>query len=120
MITRFFILIAFVLLLITTIYKVSCEQEKIAKLKMLSATRDDVGDAEQAVMECNLAVQQIEEEIARLRDVLVQKKVTDLNACKTRFNARIDAYKAVYKSAHGRNPTDAHIVKMKRRLGITI
>ena len=104
--------------MITAVYKVSCEQEKAAKLEMLSATRDQVGNVEQAVMECNLAVKHIEEEISKLRDVVIQKKVVDLRACKARFDAKIEAYKAVYRSTHGRTPTDAHITAMKRRLGI--
>ena len=121
MIRRFLILIAFVMLvLLFTIYKVSCEQEKVAKLEMLSATREQLGAAEQAVMECNTAVQRIEEEISKLRDVVIQKKVGDLRACKTMFDEKIETYKTFYRVANGRPPTDAQIAAMKQRLGITI
>lgn len=100
------------------VYTVSCEQEKAAKLEMLNATRQQLGDAEQAVMECNSAVHKIEAEIALLRDRVVEKKVTELRACKVRFDAKIDAYKAVYRAANGHEATQSHINAMKRRLGI--
>lgn len=119
MITRFIVFVLVAVLLVTCLYTVSCEQEKAAKLEMLSATREQLGNAEQAVMECNLAVQKIEAEIALLRDKIVEKKVTELRACKVRFDAKIDAYKAVYKAAHGREATQTHINAMKRRLGIS-
>jgi len=101
-----------------TVYTVSCEQEKAAKLEMLNATRQQLGDAEQAVMECNSAVQKIEAEIALLRDRIVEKKVTELRACKVRFDAKINDYKAVYRAANGHEATKSHIDAMKRRLGI--
>lgn len=119
MITRFIVFVIVAILLVTSVYTVSCEQEKAAKLEMLSATREQLGNAEQAVMECNLAVQKIEAEIALLRDRVVEKKVTELRACKVRFDAKIDAYKAVYRAANGREATQAHIDAMKRRLGIS-
>lgn len=118
MIIRFIVFVIVAILLVASVYTVSCEQEKAAKLEMLSATREQLGNAEQAVMECNLAVQKIEAEIALLRDRVVKKKVTELRACKGRFDAKIDAYKAVYRAAHGREATQAHIDAMKRRLGI--
>lgn len=116
--TKLFVLLLVAILLYASVYTISCEQEKAAKLEMLSATREQLGDAEQAVMECNLAVRAIEEEIAKLRDIIVQKKVTELKACKSRIDAKIDAYKAVYRAAHGRDATQSHIDAMKRRLGI--
>lgn len=119
MLIKLFAFILVIILLMASIYTVSCEQEKMAKLEMLSATREQLGDAEQAVMECNSAVQKIEAEIALLRDRIVQKKVTELRACKVRFDAKIDAYKAVYKTANdGREATQSHIDAMKRGLGI--
>lgn len=106
------------ILLFTSLYSVSCEQEKAAKLQMLRATREQLGNAEQAVMECNNAVQAIESEIAKLRDTIIQKKVTELRTCKRRFDSKIDAYKALYKVVHGVPATQSHINAMKRRLGI--
>lgn len=108
------------IVLISLIYTASCEQKKAVKLEMLSTTREQLGNAERAVMECNQAVQQIDAEIAKLRELIVQKKVTDLRACKGAFDNRITLYKTMYKSAHGREPSDTHISEMKRRLGITI
>lgn len=117
MITNFFILVL-VILLIASVYTVSCEQDKAAKLKMLRATREQLGNAEQAVMECNLAVMAVEAEISKLRNTIVKKKVTELRVCKDEFNAKIDAYKAVYRAVHGRDVTPKEIKEMKRRLGI--
>jgi len=119
MITRFIVFVLVAVLLVTSVYTVSCEQEKAAKLEMLSATREQLGNAEQAVLECNSAVQKIEAEIALLRERVVEKKVTELRACKVRFDAKIDAYKVVYRASHGRDATQAHIDAMKRRLGIS-
>lgn len=106
------------LILLASLYTVSCEQKKASKLEMLRATRDELGNAEQAVMECDEAVQKIEAEIAILRDKVIEKKAYELNLCKTRFNHKINSYKSVYKSLHGREATQAHITNMKNRLGI--
>lgn len=119
MITRLF-LIFVVVIIFLALYKVSCEQEKAAKLELLGATRQQLGDAEQAVIECNLAVQKIEAEIAALRDKVVEKKVVELRDCKTSFDSKIEAYKATYRAAYDRVPSDTQINAMKRRLGITI
>ena len=119
MITRLILFILAAILLVTSVYTVSCEQEKAAKLEMLSATREQLGNAEQAVMECNLAVQKIEAEIALLRDRVVEKKVAELRACKVVFDAKINAYKAMYRAVNEREAPQAHIDAMKRRLGIS-
>ena len=105
MISKLFVFIL-ALLLIASVYTVSCEQEKAAKLEMLSATREQVGDAERDLMDCNMAVQAIEDEIAKLRDIIIQKKVTELRACKDRFDQKTKEYEALYKSAHGRGIFD--------------
>ena len=118
MIPRFIVFVIVAILLVTSVYTVSCEQKKTAKLEMLSATRRQLRNVEQAAIECNLAVQKIEAEIALLRDKVVEKKVTELKACKVNFDAKIDAYKAVYRAANGSEATQAHIDAMKRRLGI--
>jgi hypothetical protein len=119
MITKLLIFILMVILLGASVYTVSCEQEKAAKLKILSATREQLGNAEQAGIECNLAVQKIEAEIALLRDRIVEKKVTELRECKVRFDTKINDYKVLYKAANnGREATQSHIDAMKRRLGI--
>ena len=119
MITKLLVFILVAILLVASMHPVSCEQEKAAKLEMFNATREQLGDAEQAVMECNLAVQKIEAEIALLRDRVVQKKLTELISCKDAFDAKIEAYKAVYKAANnGSEATQSHIDAMKDRLDI--
>jgi hypothetical protein len=115
MITKLLVFILVTILLVVSVSTMSCEKEKAAKLEMLRVTREKVGAAEQVVMECNTAVKKIEEEIASLN---IQKKVTELRACKVRFDAKIDAYKAVYKDVNGRDATQAHIDALKRKLGI--
>ena len=106
-------------MLAASLYTVTCEQEKTAKLKMLSATREQLGNAEQAMLECNLSVQKIENEIALLRDRIVKKKISELRACKGKFDDKIEAYKLMYKAANnGREATQSHIDALKQRLGI--
>jgi hypothetical protein len=118
MITKLLVFILAAILLVASMYPVSCEKEKAAKMGMLSATREQLGDAEQALIQCNLAVQKIEDETALLRDIITKKKMTELLACKGRFDAKIDAYKAVYKAAYGSEVDPSHIDALKRKLGI--
>ena len=121
MLPKIYILGAVVIvLLLAYTYAQSCEEEKAAKLELYKATRDQLGDAELAVMNCNQAVQLIETEIAKLRDVVIQKKVANLRMCKTTFDAKIATYKTVYRAAYSREATTAYINQMKRRLGINI
>ncbi len=120
MTTRIVIFAILAILLIASVYKVSCEQDKAAKMNVLSATRRELGDVEQAVMECNLAVTLIEDEIAKLRNLVVEKKATKLQVCKDKFDKKIRIYKAIYRAAHETEASEAHIDEMKRRLGIII
>jgi peptidoglycan hydrolase CwlO-like protein len=113
-----FILVVILLASVYTVYTVSCEQEKASKLGMLKATRQQLGNAEQAVMECKSAVQKIEAEIASLRDGVIEKKITELRTCKAKFDSKIDVYKALYSVVNGREASESHINAMKRRLGI--
>jgi len=112
------IIFILVVILLASVYTVSCEQEKASKLGMLKATREQLGNAEQAVMECKSAVRKIEAEIASLRDGVIEKKITELRTCKAKFDSKIDVYKALYSVVNGREASESHINAMKRRLGI--
>jgi len=120
MITRFLIASLLVILLISGLYKVSCEKEKKNKLEMLGATREELGNSEQAVIECKLAVRKIEDEIASLRDKIVEKKLIELRECKAVFDSKINAYKLTHTAATGTTPSNSQIEAMKTRLGSAI
>jgi hypothetical protein len=119
MITKLLVFILVAILLVVLFSTLPCEREKALKLKMLSATRKQLGDAAQSVIECNLAVKLIETEIASLRDKIVLKKVNELKECTVKFNEKIDTYKALYKTVNEHEADQSHIDDLKRRLGIT-
>jgi predicted RNase H-like nuclease (RuvC/YqgF family) len=113
------LVIAIILLLFLFFhFSVTCEKEKKLKLIQLQATRQDLGDAEQNVMECENAVKVIDAEIAKLRDIVIEKKKNELTTCKAKFDNKINTYKRVYKAAHGTEANESHINDLKNSLGI--
>jgi malonyl CoA-acyl carrier protein transacylase len=112
------VFILVVVLLVASAYTMSCEQEKASKMALLKATRDEVGDVSQEVMECNSALIAINNEIKTLRDQIVKKKREDLSGCRVKFNNELDNYKKIYKKWKGVELTQAEIDAFKRRLGI--
>lgn len=112
--------LAIFLVVLVYMYTISCENERAAKLKLLGATRSELGNVEQNVMECTNAVVLINKEISKISDIIVQKKENELAICKSNFTEAINIYKTMYKAAYGRDITQAQIDEMKRRLGITL
>jgi hypothetical protein len=113
------ILAVLFILLVISVFSVSCEQTRVKKLEMLNATSEQLENADTAVIECNLAVKLINDEINKLRELIVKKKIVDLRTCKGKFDAKIEDYKVMYKAVHSRAPTNKDIDDMKRSLGIT-
>lgn len=112
------VFILVVVLLVASAYTMSCEQEKASKMALLKATRDEVGDVSQEVMECDNALIAINNEIKTLRDQIVKKKREDLSGCRVKFNNRLDNYKEIYKKWKGVELTQDEINTFKRGLGI--
>lgn len=113
------ILAVLIILLVISVFSVSCEQTKAMKLEMLNASSEQLENAETAVMECNLAIKLINDEISKIRELIVKKKMVDLRTCKSKFDAKIEDYKIMYKAVHNRVPTNKEIDDMKKSLGIT-
>lgn len=118
--TKLLIFILIFVLIIFFLRSIPCEEELFTKITSLNATRKQLGDAEQAVIECNDAIQAVENEIAKLRDIIIKKKVNRLRDCKTSFNEKIDTYKILFKAINDREATSDDINELKRNLGITI
>jgi hypothetical protein len=115
----FLLFVIIVIILFALVYRVSCDKTKALKMELLRETQNESRDLELLVTECNESLGKIDEEISKLRRIIIEKKGEELETCKDEFDAKINLYKILYGAAYNRAITDAQIVELKRSVGIT-
>lgn len=112
--------IVFIVCLVAAIsfvlYQLTCDERRVRAFAIMKATRDELGDAETQLLDCNSAIKIVEDEISRLRDVVLKKKKDELEGCKRTVAQKIDTLSKLHKNVLNK---DLNIPEFKRKNGIS-